>query len=389
MAVQRFSHAAAKALLLLGKNTRQAARQAYGLMADELGKPAGNKVARNWAVYSRVLSEMWRNGWVSIVGHAPNKAVSAATTGVGLDERDYYTHWLLAYALKTRARFADHYKSSWAQDVGLAMKHYDRARGLLAAEKKKSPSDVVAGDLNAVTFDWAESFVYTGNPARAVAEMERVVRDPRRAKPQDWQDWAYAFALHQTGRYIEAIGICEGLLQAKDANNDIRVLLAACEARSHLSMKANDTAGEFHRRRRPASAAPIEDWEPTWSVALEIERGAFPPDLPGEGEKDWADSLRRARLDESAPGPSRPQENFLRPTEPTLDKKDRRGGAEAARKPAKRPARKKAAKKKSAKKKAAKRKAAKRKPARKSAKRKIARKSAKRRGRRRSAKRKR
>lgn len=383
MAVQRFSHAAANALLLLGENTRHAARQAYDIMADELVKPAGNKVARNWAVYSRVLSELWRNGWVNIVGHAPNKAVSAAGNGVALDDGDYYTHWLLAYALKTRARFADHYKSTWRQDIDLALKHYERARGLLAVGRKKAPSAAIAGDLNAVTFDWAETFVYTGDPARAVREMERVIRDPDRAKPADWQDWAYGFALHQVGRYLEAIGICEGLLQAKDANNDIRLVHAACEARSHMAMKASDTAAEFHRRRRPASAAPIEDWEPTWKVALEIERGAFPPDVPSEGEKHWAESLRLARLDESAgDGPSKPI--VLRPTEPVLDRKDFRGGAEAARKPAKRAARKKAAKKK-----AAKKKAPKRKPARKSAKRKSARKSAKRRGAKRSAKRKR
>src|SRR5512134_337813 len=105
MAVQRFSHAAAKALLLLGENTRPAARQAYQIMADELGKPGGKKVARNWSVYARVLAELWRNGWVSIASHAANKSVSAANNGLALDDGDYYTHWLLAYGLKTRARF--------------------------------------------------------------------------------------------------------------------------------------------------------------------------------------------------------------------------------------------------------------------------------------------
>ena len=78
MAVKRFSHAAAKALRLLGDNTRVAARQAYEIMVAELNDPEGNKIARNWSVYSRVLSELWRNGWVSIAGHAQNKAVSAA-----------------------------------------------------------------------------------------------------------------------------------------------------------------------------------------------------------------------------------------------------------------------------------------------------------------------
>lgn len=377
MAVQRFSHAAAKALLLLGENTRPAARQAYQIMADELGKPGGKKVARNWSVYARVLAELWRNGWVSIASHAANKSVSAANNGLALDDGDYYTHWLLAYGLKTRARFADHYKSTWRQDIELALKHYQRARSLLVAERKKSPSAAVAGDFNAVTVDWAETFVYTGDPARALREMERVIRDPERAKPAEWQDWAYAFALHQVGRYVESIGICEGLLQTKGANNDIRLVLAASEARSHLGLQATETIAEFHRRRQPAALAS-EDAEPAWRVATEIERGAFPPDVPGEGEKHWAESLQRARLDEKAgPRQSTPAVNFLRPSDPTLDRKDYRGGAETARKPAKRPARKKAAKKKGAKKKAAK-KSARRKPARKSAKRRGARRSAKR-----------
>jgi hypothetical protein len=147
-------------------------------------------------------------------------------------------------------------------------------------------------------------------------------------------------------------------------------------------MKASDTMAEFHRRRQPASIAE-EDREPTWTVALEIERGAFPPDLPGEPEKHWSESLERARLDESAGRRGKAPADFLKPSEPVLAA-GRRGATSAApkRKPAKRPARKKAAKKKAAKKrparKAAKRKATQRQRQRRATKRRGARKSAKR-----------
>lgn len=380
MAVKRFSHAAAKALRLLGENTRVAARQAYEIMVHELGDPEGNPIARNWSVYSRVLSELWRNGWVGIDAHAQNKAVTAAEKGLGLDGEDYYTHWLLAYAHKTRARFADHYRSTWATEIERAFEHYGHARDRLLAEQRSDPSEAVAGDLNAVTFDWAETFIYVGEPARAIKEMESIVRSANRAKPQDWEDWAYAFALHQGQRYGEAVGICQNLLTAENANNDIRVLLAAGEARSRQG-RASATATDFHLAREGRSLG-AEDREPVWTVALEIERGAFPPDLPSAGERHWAESLELAKFDESA-GAAQPrvQNSFLYPSEPML-MTDRRGaGASAAPKgksARKRPARKKKAAKKRPAKKAAKRKPSRRQSPRRSAKRRGARKSAKR-----------
>jgi len=383
MAVKRFSHAAARALRLLGENTRPAAREAYELMREELAGAKGNGIARNWSVYSRVLSEMWRNGWVNPAGDAPDKAVAAAAVALSLDAKDYYTHWLLAYAYKTRARSAGDYKSDWTRDIALAQKHYGHAHDRLVAERKQDASAAVAGEFNAVVFDWAETYVYTGEPARAVEEMEAIIQAPDRAKPQDWQDWAYAFALHQCGRYLESIGICEGLLQAKNANNDIRLLLAASEARSHLTMQATDTAAQFHQQRRPASGLAVEDREPTWTVALEIERGAFPPGMPSEGEAHWAESMRRARLDESAgEAKPRPPLSFLKPDEPAL-KRDFRGGAEAApprgrkRRPTKKKATKRKARKKPARKKAVKG-TARRKPLRRRSRGKAVRRSAKR-----------
>lgn len=384
MAFHAFSHAAAKALLLLGENTKPAARKAYQLMAEALDKPEGHKTARNWSVYSRVMSELWRNGWVAAGARAPNRAVHAATTAVSLDDSDYYTHWLLAYAYKIRSRSAGQFKSSWKQDMESALRHYEKALALL--NKERPQNAVVAGERNAVSIERAETFVYLSEPDRALREMERIIRDPNRAKPDAWQDWAYAFALHQAGRSYEAAEICERLLVEKDANNDIRLLLAACQARCHMAMDGRQTIREFHKRRNAKSGLSAEDAEPTWTVALEIERGAFPPDMPGGGEKYWTESLVRAQLDESADTKvSIPTTSFL-PSDDVILGAPRGDGATAApgaamqapkpagRKPAgpkpggkKAPKRKAAAKKKVAKKKAAK-KAAKRKVAKKTAK---------------------
>lgn len=385
MAFHAFSHAAAKALLLLGENTKPAARKAYQTMAEALDKPEGNKTARNWSVYSRVMSELWRNGWVAAGARAPGRAVHAATTAVSLDDSDYYTHWLLAYAYKIRSRSAGQYKSSWKQDMESALRHYEKALALL--NKEKPQNAVVAGERNAVSIERAETFVYLSEPDRALREMERIIRDPNRAKPDAWQDWAYAFALHQAGRSYEAAEICERLLAEKDANNDIRLLLAACQARCHMALDGRQTIREFHKRRSARSLS-AEDAEPTWTVALEIERGAFPPDMPGGGEKYWTESMVRAQLDESADTKiSIPTTSFL-PSDDVILGAPRGDGATAAPgaavqapKPAGKAApRKKApAKKKVVKKKAPAKKAAKKKAAKKTAKRKVAKKAAKKR----------
>jgi len=380
MAFHAFSHAAAKALLLLGENTKPAARKAYQLMAEALDKPEGHKTARNWSVYSRVMSELWRNGWVAAGARAPNRAVHAATTAVSLDDSDYYTHWLLAYAYKIRSRSAGQFKSSWKQDMESALRHYEKALALL--NKEKPQNAVVAGERNAVSIERAETFVYLSEPDRALREMERVIRDPNRAKPDAWQDWAYGFALHQVGRSYEAAEICERLLAEKDANNDIRLLLAACQARCHMALDGRQTIREFHKRRSAKSGLSAEDAEPTWTVALEIERGAFPPEMPGGGEKHWTESLMRAQLDESADTKvSIPATSFLPSDDVILGapRGDSATAAPAAAAKAPKPAGGKPVKKAAVKKKAAKKKAVKKQAAKKSAKRKVAKKAAKKR----------
>ena len=63
---------------------------------------------------------------------------------------------------------------------------------------------------------------------------------------------------------------------------NMRLLLAASQARAGKTAEAQKTIQEFRRIRD-------KDDEPVWSVSLELERGCFQPG--SRGEDHWRESL--------------------------------------------------------------------------------------------------
>jgi hypothetical protein len=274
--------------------------------------------------------------------------------------------------------------------MGLADAAYQRSIDLL--EKlcglPKGGNAVDRGHYLDVLIDRAESWIYQGWADGGAAEIARAMalysneKDPAKKPDLDpWYYWAFAFALHQQDRHVEACNTLEPLLAAKDANNDIRLLLALSYARraqngeAGMKQKAADTIAEFHKRRDAMSMGVAADKEPRWTVQLELGCGAFLPGSPAEAH--WADSLRLV-LEEGKP-PVTPDQA------PKLSKGPGRQAAApraAASKPAKKPAAKAPkAKKAGAKKTAktvAKKKSSARKPVRKAAKKKATRKGGRR-----------
>lgn len=270
MASGKWSRGAVKALKLVEGNSRNDVRRALDEIERELS--AGHN-GRNNAVKSRLLVELWRNGWADRA--ALEDANFFAACGRQADDGDFYTHLIAAYALKYRAR-----GSGWSQ-LAEAMSHYTRA---LDALKSDDPSNIDA--IRTVLIDRAETFVYLSQADVAVAEMERALK--LGGEPQDWHVWAYAFALHQNGDYRKSAARLSPFLKGKASSdlyyNDMRLLLAASLARAGRDREAQATIHDFRKYRDAAG-------EPVWTVALELERGAFYADSPGE--RHWRESLER------------------------------------------------------------------------------------------------
>lgn len=268
MASRRWSRGAASALKLIAGNSGREVRQALDEIDQEL-RAGGN--GRNNAVKSRVLVELWRNGWAD--AGVLDDAQSFAVCGHQSDEQDFYTHLIAAYALKYRAR-----AQGWGQ-LAEAMAHYAQA---IAHLKADDPTNADA--LRTVMIDRGETLVYLSQADVAVAEMERALK--LGGEPQDWHVWAYGFALHQNGDYRKSVTRLSRLLKGKPASdlysNDMRLLLAASLARAGKTAEAQRTIRDFRSYRDAAG-------EPVWTIALELERGAFYPDSPGE--RHWRESL--------------------------------------------------------------------------------------------------
>lgn len=268
MAMRKWSRGAVKALKLVERNSRDDILRALEEIDREL---SAGRNGRNNAVKARLLVELWRNGWSD--RNAIEDANAFAICGRQAEDDDFYTHLIAAYALKYRAR-----SSGWSQ-IAEAMSHYNRAIEIL---KKDDPTNTDA--LRTVLIDRAETFVYLSQADLAVAEMKRALA--LRGEPQEWHFWAYAFALHQNGDYGMSIRYLRRLLRGKAAtdlyHNDMRLLLAASLARAGRNEEAQRTIHDFRRYRDAAK-------EPVWTISLELERGAFFPDSPGE--RHWRASL--------------------------------------------------------------------------------------------------
>jgi len=386
MSVLKFSRGTVVAFKAMERYSRGQNR----LARQEIRKVLANKpTPQDYAVAARVYAEDWRMGWfdgfedgMSPIGNSKHFAKLAQKEGA----KDWFVQWMYAYAVKFRARW-----KGWGE-MGLADAAYQRAVNLL----ENLCGLPTGGDAISrqhyldVLIDRAESWVYQDRADAAAAEIARAMalysleKDPTK-KPglEPWYYWAYGFALHQQDRHVEACNTLEPLLAAKDANNDVRLLLALCYARRALNgeagmkQKAADTIAEFHKRREAMSLGVSADQEPRWTVQLELGCGAFLPGSPGEAH--WRESLRLV-LEEGKPPPSPDQAPKLgmRKAQPPV------APSPASRKPAEGPAAKKAGAKKAAAKKTgakmkgartgAKKKSAARSPARKTAKKKAARK---------------
>lgn len=263
----KWSNGATKALRRVEKNRKKDLRDALKEIDDAPGD--GKCAGRNAAVKARIHIELWRNGFEA--GAALDTARSFAQAARRADPDDFYTNWKTAYAMKYRAR-----SCGWDEMIE-ALAYYARA---LAALRANEPGNVDA--LRCVLFDRAETFVYLSQPDVALAEMGHAPAGPE----QDWQHWALAFAQHQNGDYGAAIATIEALLTAKPGNdlyyNDMRLLLAASQARAGALDDAQRTIRDFRRNRDQQS-------EEVWTIALELERGAFFPG--GPGETHWRASL--------------------------------------------------------------------------------------------------
>lgn len=270
MAARRWSRGAAKALKLVERNRRGDLHRALEEIGGAL-ETGGN--GRDNAVKARILVELWRNGWAD--GTALDEAQSFAVCGRRADEGDFYTNLIAAYALKYRAR-----SRGWGQ-LTEALSHYGRALEALIAE---APDNTDA--QRTVLIDRAETLVYLSQADVAAAEMKRALA--LGGAPQDWHVWAYAFALHQTGDYRRSVRLLAPLVADKPADdlyyNDVRLLLAASLARAGREKAAQQTIRAFRANRDARD-------EPLWTVTLELERGAFYPESPGE--KHWRESLER------------------------------------------------------------------------------------------------
>ena len=264
---EKWSRGAAKALKRIEKNRRNELKEA---LKDVDREPGQAKCAgRNAAVKARINVELWRNGFEG--NTALTDAEAAIRSARQLDPDDFYTNWKTAYVLKYRARGGD-----WDTMMRDSLTYYAQA---LATLRKTNPGNVDA--LRSVLSDRAETFVYQSQPRVALAEMKGAPADPK----QDWQDWALAFAQHQNGDYGAAITTINALLAGHPSNdlyyNDMRLLLAASQARAG-DANAQRTISDFRRYRDAAG-------EPVWTVALELERGAFEPG--SAGETHWRESL--------------------------------------------------------------------------------------------------
>ena len=386
MSVLKFSRGTVVAFKAMERYSRGQNR----LARQEIQKVLANEpTPQDYAVAARIYTEDWRMGWFDGFedGLSPlGNAKSFAKLAQNEDAKDWFVQWMYAYAVKFRARW-----KGWGE-MGLADAAYQRSINLLEnlCGLPKGGDAVARQHYLDVLIDRAESWVYQGWADGAAAEIARAMalysleKDAKK-KPhlEPWYYWAYAFALHQQDRHVEVCNTLEPLLADKDANNDIRLLLALSYARraengeTGMKQKAADTIAEFHKRREAMSLGVAADQEPRWTVQLELGCGAFLPGSPGEAH--WLESLRLV-LEEGKP-----------PLGPDQAPKLGMGAAKRAappspggRKPGKGPVAKKAGAKKAAAKKTgakktgtktgAKKKSAARAPARKAAKKKAARK---------------
>ena len=251
-----------------------------------------SKAVRDLALVGRALAEIWRNGWES-AGETGAQLLNAADAAVeeamALDADlnagnstnvDYYPLWKRGYVDRYRARSAAG-SDGWAATMTKSLQSYEaalKAQGLTAHARRS------------ILVDQAETLVYAGAATAAVEIIESVLKENYH-NDRSWHVWAFAFALHHAGEPDRAVDRLERVFDKNDSddlyNNDMRLMLAAAHQESGGHNRATELMQKFKE-------VQIAKGESQWTLAREIERGAFDPG--GALEAAWQTTLSDAGL---------------------------------------------------------------------------------------------
>jgi hypothetical protein len=301
--------AVGRVLQKLEPNTRASIRAAERQARDEIREADSGPVR---AALARVLVEDWRNGWDELAEPgdryaALRKALEALDMASRRRDSDHwYVDWKRGYTLRYAARALKR-----PDYVEMALHAYRSAYDKLTQFCGLPPRRGEKA-LRSLLVDWAEARVYFGDVPGALHNFDFTLPWHRRV-PDDWHEWAHAFALHQNRDYEASshkMGALVALLDDPQATpapssvqtviaprakrkiqvqyyNDMRLVLAASAARNNKRDRAKAQIDKFRQLRRLIGEQP-------WTVAMEAERGAFIAGSPGE--LHWLESLAMAGL---------------------------------------------------------------------------------------------
>jgi hypothetical protein len=258
----------------------------HGIAAEK------SKAVRDLALVGRALAEIWRNGWES-EGETGAQLLDAADAAIqesmSLDTElnagnsaniDYYPLWKRGYVDRYRARSAPG-SDGWAATITKSLQSYE------AALKAKG---ITPHARRSIMVDQAETLVYAGAAKAAVEIIESVLKENYH-NDRSWHVWAFAFALHHAGEPDRAVDRLERVFDRHDSddlyNNDMRLMLAAAHQESGGHLRAAELMQEF-------ADIQIAKGEPQWTLAREIDRGAFEPGSALEAA--WQATLSDAGL---------------------------------------------------------------------------------------------
>jgi hypothetical protein len=306
-----------RVLQMLEPNTRASIRSAERQARDEIREADSGPVR---CALARVLVEDWRNGWDELAepgdrSAALRKAIEALSMSLRRRDADHwYVDWKRGYTLRYAARAMK--RPDFVEE---ALKAYRSAYDKLSQFCGLPPQRGEKA-LRSLLVDWAETRVYVGDVPGALHNFDFTTPWHRRV-PDDWHEWAHAFALHQNRDYEASWRKMEPLVALLDNPhaapakskmktviaprpkrkipvsyyNDMRLVLAASYARDNKREKAQAQIDKFQQLRRLNGEQP-------WTVAIEAERGAFIANSPGE--LHWLASLTMAGLPRGQDAPA-------------------------------------------------------------------------------------
>ena len=283
------------ALRANAKNQVRTSRNALEIVANQrkLADAAQKaKAVRDLALVGRGFVEIWRNGWESaeetgtqLLAASDTAIQDAITLDAELDSgnmgaSDYYPLWKRAYVDRYRARSAAG-PGGWAAMMQGSLQSCQVALGA---------QGVTPHARRSILADHAETLVYMGAASAAVAMIEDALEGGHH-NDRRWHVWAFAFALHHAGEPDRAVAELDAVFKDNDTddlwNNDMRLMLAAAHQASGGHLRAVELIQKF-------TEVQAAKGERVWTVALEIERGAFQPGSPLEAA--WQSTLADAGL---------------------------------------------------------------------------------------------